>query len=102
MPILHLRHTRMYGFPPTPSNRRLHFYAALHKYLLSKNFFFRLDAKNNRYVIIDSIFFKKDGTVSKNSFYKCVRKIFTSSVYSIVLLREYCEDVLDLGDLVFR
>ena len=83
-------------------DKKKHFFAALHKYLLSKNFFFNLDAKNNRYVLIDTIFLKRDGTVSKNSFYRSVRKIFTSTVYSIVLLKEFCEDVLDLDDVVFR
>jgi len=82
-------------------DKKKHFFAALNKYLLSKNFFFQLDVKNNRYAIIDNIFLKKDGTVSKNSFYKTVRKIFTSTIYSIVLLKEFCDDILDLSDVEF-
>jgi len=82
-------------------DKKKHFFGALHKYLLSKSFFFQLDAKNNMYAIIDTIFLEKDGTVSKNSFYKTVRKIFTSTIYSIVLLKEFCDDILDLSDAEF-
>lgn len=83
-------------------DKKKHFYAALHKYLLSKNFLFQLDAKQNRYALIDVYFLNLGGTISKNTFFKMVRKIFTSTIYSVVLLQEFCEDVLDLGDLELR
>lgn len=78
--------------------KKQHFFIELQKYLLSRNFFFHLDAKNNRYSIIDNIFLQKNGTISKNLFFKSVRKIFTSMVYSIVLLNEICENVINLDD----
>ena len=79
-------------------DKKKHFFAQLQKYLLSKSFFFQLDVKNNRYGIIDNIFLKKDGTISKNRFYKTIRKIFTSTIYSIVLLKEFCEVVIDFDE----
>ena len=79
-------------------DKKKHFFAQLQKYLLSKSFFFQLDVKNNRYSIIDNIFLKKDGTISKNRFYKTIRKIFTNTIYSIVLLKEFCEVIIDFDE----
>jgi len=78
--------------------KRKHFFVELQKYLLNKNFFFHIDRDHNRYRVIDNIFLKKDGTVSKNKFYKSVRNIFTSTIYTILLLKEFCDNVLDLED----
>jgi hypothetical protein len=62
----------------------------LRKFFLAKDVFYRIDVQNNRYEISDQIFIKKDGTISKNSFYKSIRKVFTCSAFSNIILNEYC------------
>ena len=62
----------------------------IRKFFLAKDVFFRIDTQNFRYEISDQIFLKRDGTISKNSFYRSVRKVFTCSAYSNMVLNDYC------------
>lgn len=71
-------------------NRKFSFFMDIRKFFLAKDVFFRIDAQNFRYEISDQIFLKRDGTISKNSFFKSIRKVFTCSAYSNMILNEYC------------
>ena len=71
-------------------NKKLLFFKELRKFIISKNLFFRIDIQNHRYEIFDQIFFKKDGTISKNSFYKRIRYVFNSTQYSNLMLDDFC------------
>ena len=79
-------------------DKKQYFFSKLQKYLLTKNFLFNLDGKNNRYVIIDNIYPRKDGYISKDMFFRRVRDILTSTIYSIIMLKEICDNVMDLGE----
>ncbi|NHJ25470.1 MAG: DUF2299 domain-containing protein [Candidatus Lokiarchaeota archaeon] len=70
--------------------KKLSFFMELRKFFLAKDVFYRIDTQNNRYEITDQIFLKKDGTISKNSFYKSIRKVFTCSAFSNIILNECC------------
>ena len=83
-------------------DKKKYFFSKLQKYLLNRNFYFQLDGKNNRYVIIDNIFLSNTGTVSKNVFFKSIRKIFTSTIYTIIILNEICSNIADLEDWEFK
>ena len=71
-------------------NRKAQFFWDLRNFFLIKDLFYRIDIQNNRYEISDQIFLKSDGTVSKNSFYKSIRRVFDSAAYSNIILGEYC------------
>jgi len=71
-------------------SRKIDFFMDIRKFFLVKDVFFRIDTQNFRYEISDQIFLKKDGTISKNSFFKSVRKVFTCSAYSNMILNEHC------------
>lgn len=70
-------------------NKKMRFFMDLRKFFLLKDIFFRIDIQNFRYEISDQIFLKK-GIISKNSFFKSVRKVFTCAAYSNMLLNDYC------------
>jgi hypothetical protein len=71
-------------------SKKFQFFMDLRKLFLMKDVFFRIDIQNYRYEISDQIFLKTDGTISKNSFYKSIRRVFTCSAYSNLILTEYC------------
>ncbi len=70
--------------------KKLNFFMDLRKSFLLKDVFYRIDIKNHRFEITDQIFLNKDGFISKNSFYKSVRKVFNCAAYSNIILGEYC------------
>ncbi|MHA1490897.1 MAG: DUF2299 family protein [Promethearchaeota archaeon] len=72
------------------SDKKLNFFMDLRKSFLLKDVFFRIDVKNNRYEISDQIFLNNNKLISKNSFFKSIRKVFNSAVYSNIILGEYC------------
>ena len=80
-------------------NRKMFFFMDIRKFFLVKDVFFRIDSKNFRYEISDQIFLKRDGTISKNSFFKSIRKIFTCSAYSNMILNEYCSGKIKPEDI---
>jgi len=71
-------------------NRKSQFFWDLRKFFLIKDLFYRIDIDNYRYEISDQIFLKKEGIVSKNNFFKSIRRVFDASAYSNILLGEYC------------
>ena len=80
-------------------NGKIYFFIDLRKFFLVKDVFFRIDTQKFRYEISDQMFLKKDGTISKNSFFKSVRKVFTCSAYSNMLLNEYCSGKIKPEDM---
>ena len=81
-------------------NRKISFFMDIRKFFLIKDVFFRIDTQKFRYEISEQMFLKKDGTISKNSFFKSVRKVFTCSAYSNILLNEYCSGKIKPEDMV--
>ena len=71
-------------------NKKMQFFLDLRKFFLIKDLFFHIDIKNHRYKISDQIFLKEDRTISKNSFFKSIRRVFDGAAYSNILLGEYC------------
>ena len=80
-------------------NRKVNFFMDIRKFFLAKDVFFRIDPQNFRYEISDQIFLKRNGTISKNSFYKSIRKVFTCSAYSNMILNDYCYGKIKPEDL---
>jgi len=65
------------------------FFSDIRKLFFLQNVFFQIDFKNYRYAVIDRIYLTRNGTVSKDFFYRIIRKLFNCVVYSIILLHEY-------------
>ena len=80
-------------------NRKIFFFMDIRKFFLVKDVFFRIDPQKFRYEISEQMFLKKDGTISKNSFFKGVRKVFTCSAYSNMLLNDHCSGKIKPGDM---
>ncbi|MBY9012424.1 MAG: DUF2299 family protein [Candidatus Lokiarchaeota archaeon] len=80
-------------------NRKIFFFVDIRKFFLAKDVFFRIDTQNFRYEISDQIFLKREGTISKNSFFKSIRKVFTCSAYSNMILNEYCSGKIKPEDV---
>jgi len=70
-------------------NQKLKYFIELRKLFLLKDVFFRIDIQNYRYEISDQIFLKK-GIITKNSFFKSIRRVFTCAAYSNMILADYC------------
>ena len=75
-------------------NRKMQFFEDLRKFFIIKEVFFRIDVQNYRYEINDQLFLKRDGSVSRNAFFKAIRKIFYNFMYSNIILSEYCSGKL--------
>jgi len=75
------------------------FFRKLTKTFLLKEVFFNFDLKNNRYVIIDNIFFNKNKVISKNTFYKSIKKVLGCVIFSILELQDFCSGEFDISDL---
>ncbi len=71
-------------------NKKMQFFMDLRKFFLMKDVYFRISVENHRYEISDQIYIKEEGSISKNSFFKSVRKVFNSDAYSNLILEEYC------------
>ena len=70
--------------------RKFGFFIELRKFFLLKDVYFRIDVQNFRYEISDQIFLNSNGSISKNSFYNAVRKVFNAAAYSNMILGDYC------------
>ena len=81
-------------------DRKLHFFWDLRKFFLVKDLFYRIDIQNYRYEISDQIFLKDDGSISKNNFFKSIRRVFDGSAYSNIMLGEYCSGKISPGDFM--
>jgi hypothetical protein len=72
-------------------NKKNQFFMDVRKHFLMKDVLYRIDLKNYRYEITEQIFTSKTKIISKDSFYKRVRRVFNAMVYSNMILAEYCE-----------
>ncbi|MHA2006449.1 MAG: DUF2299 family protein [Promethearchaeota archaeon] len=81
-------------------DRKMQFYWELRKFFLIKDLFYRIDINNYRYEISDQIFLKNDGSVSKNNFFKSIRRVFDASAYSNIILGEYCSGKIRPEDFI--
>lgn len=79
---------------------KFNYFMDLRKSFLLKDVFYRIDIKNYRYEITDQIFLNNDGFISKNSFFKSVRKVFNCAAYSNIILGEYCAGKIKPEDLM--
>ncbi|MFX0036469.1 MAG: DUF2299 family protein [Candidatus Hermodarchaeota archaeon] len=82
------------------SNKKLNFFMDLRKNFLLKNVFYRIDLNNHRYEISDQVFLNDDGLISKNSFFKTIKKVFNCAAYSHIILGEYCAGKIKPEDLL--
>ena len=72
------------------NDKKQEFFTELKKFLIIKNVFFGIDAKNLRYEISEQIFLKENGKVSKSTFYRDVRTIFNCAAYTNIIFEQYC------------
>lgn len=75
--------------------KKVQFYIDIRKFLLAQNFLFRFELALNRYNISDQLYFREGGNISKDKFFKSVRKIYNASQYCTLLLEECCMDKID-------
>jgi len=80
------------------NNKKLQFFKELRKFLVLKNIFFRIDVQNHRYEIFEQLFLKKDGSISKNTFFKSIRYLFNCTQYSTLILDDFCSGHIKHGD----
>ncbi len=80
-------------------NRKMQFFVDLRKVFLMKDVFFRIDIPAHRFEISDQIFVDNSSNLSKNSFFKSVRKVFNAAAYSNILLGEYCSGKVKAEDV---
>lgn len=81
-------------------DKKMQFFWDLRKFFLIKDLFYRIDIKKYRYEISDQIFLKQNGTISKNSFFKSIRRIFDGAAYSNIILGEYCSGKIRPDDFM--
>lgn len=82
------------------NEKKLNYFMDLRKSFLLKDVLYRIDIKNYRYEITDQIFLNRDGFISKNSFFKSVRKVFNCAAYSNIILGEYCAGKIKPEDFI--
>lgn len=80
-------------------NKKNQFFMDIRKHFLMKDVLYRIDIQNYRYEIIDQIYFASTEVISKDSLFKCIRRIFNAMVYSNMILAEYCEGKITQEDL---
>ena len=81
------------------NNKKIQFFMDIRKHFLTKDVLYRIDIKNYRYEITDQIYFSKTEIISKDSFFKRIRRVFNAMVYSNMILAEYCEGKITPEDL---
>ena len=79
-------------------NKKMQFFMELRKFFLLKDVYFRISVDKYRYEISDQVFLKEDGSISKNVFFKSIRKVFNSAAYSNIILEEYCSEKIKPED----
>lgn len=79
--------------------KMMRYFMDLRKFFLIKDVYFGFDLENFRYKISEQIFIEKDTAISKNMFFKAVRKIFNCAIYSNILLAEYVSGKIKPEDI---
>ncbi|MFX1497123.1 MAG: DUF2299 family protein [Promethearchaeota archaeon] len=80
------------------ANKKMRYFMDLRKFFLIKDVFFRIDIQNYRYEISDQLFFNEDDLISKNDFFRSIRKVFTCAAYSNMILNDYCSSTMKPED----
>ena len=71
-------------------NKKFQFFNDIRKYFLIKEVYFKIDIQNFMFEIYELVYPDIDGTVSKDTLFKRIQKIFYCFVFSNLLLEEYC------------
>jgi len=71
-------------------SKKMQFFMDIRKHFVLKDVLYRIDIQNHRYEISDQIFFSKNDSLSKNTFFWSIRRVFDAMVYSNMILSEYC------------
>jgi hypothetical protein len=82
------------------NRKKMNYFMDLRKSFLLKDVFYRIDIKNYRYEISDQVFLSENRHISKNSFFKSIRKVFNCAAYSDIILGEYCAGKIKPEDLM--
>ena len=80
--------------------KKMQFFMDIRKHFLLKDVLYRIDIQNHRYEISDQIFLSKNNSLSKNTFFKSIRRVFDAMVYSNMILSEYCLGKIKLEDVM--
>lgn len=81
------------------TKKKNQFYFDIRKFLLLQNFLFNFDLQHYRYQLSDQIYVNQGEPISKNNFFKCVRKIYNSGQYCHMILAETCAEKVDSKEL---
>lgn len=80
-------------------SQRIQFFIELRKLLLAKNLMFRIEGQQFRYEISEQYFVDKRKVISKNKFYRLVRKVFSVAAYCQIVLNDYCSGKMSPDEL---
>jgi len=80
--------------------KKMQFFMDIRKHFLLKDVLYRIDLQNHRFEISDQIFLSKNDSLSKNTFFKSIRRVFDTMVYSNMILSEYCFEKIKPEDLM--
>ena len=78
-------------------NKRKQFFSDLIKVFNLKGHLYDIDIPNKRFAVIDVYFLEDNKDISKNEFYRIMRNIFGTIVYSVTLIQEYCAGPGDIS-----
>ncbi len=79
--------------------KKRQFFIDLQKFLFFKNLLFHIDGKNNRYEISEQVFLGKKSVISKDAFFKKIRKVFSCSAYCQIMLNDHCSGMIKPEDI---
>ena len=80
--------------------KKMQFFMDIRKHFLLKDVLYRIDIQNHRYEISDQIFLSKNDSLSKNTFFSSIRRVFDAMVYSNMILSEYCVGKIKIEDVM--
>jgi len=82
------------------TQKKMQFFMDIRKHFLLKDVLYRIDIQNHRYEISDQIFLSKNDSLTKNTFFMSIRRVFDAMVYSSMILSEYCIDKIKIEDVM--
>ncbi|MFX1356206.1 MAG: DUF2299 family protein [Promethearchaeota archaeon] len=71
-------------------NKKFQIFNSIRKFFLIKEVYFRIDIQNSIFEINEQIYPDKDGSISKDTLFKVIKKIFYCFLYANILMDEYC------------
>ncbi|HMF32415.1 MAG TPA: DUF2299 family protein [Candidatus Lokiarchaeia archaeon] len=72
-------------FQNSPVEKQVKFFSKMKKFFYAQNLLFNVDAQNFRWAIIDQIYY---GSLTKNLFFRTLRRVFYGSLYVDDILGE--------------